>query len=228
LIRSIADALSTYRCDRTHDRQMPIKKMEHVMSQAEIHPGAIQQPQEGSRANIDRRGEGVSRLTSSARETAISIMGSVFLLVTLWITSPLTAILTIALAHGREDKNTTSRVAALTAGGAPELAASAFDPAPLPSLDTIDAQADITVFLRSGVPAELQRAALRRAWRMDPAIRDFKGLQENDWNFSRSNSIPGFGELGPEVDVRQMVARIFGDTPRVELARSTSSLRRHP
>jgi len=105
------------------------------------------------------------------------------------------------------------------------------DPAALLSLDAIDAidaQTDITVFLRGGVPTELRLAALRRAWSADPAIRDFKGMQENGWDFDRPNGIPGFGELGPEVDVAQMVARIFGDTPRFELARSTALLRRRP
>jgi len=87
---------------------MPIKQMERVMSHAE-----------GSRANIDRRRERVSRLTSSAKETAIFLLGSGFLLITLWIALPLTAILTIAMAHGREDKNTALSVAALPSGGAP-------------------------------------------------------------------------------------------------------------
>ena len=95
------------------------------------------------------------------------------------------------------------------AHGAPEATAI------LPSLDSIDAQTDITVFLRSCVPAELRLAALRRAWTVDPAIRDFKELQENDWNFNDPNSIVGFGELGPEVDVKIMVAQIFGEAPRL-------------
>jgi hypothetical protein len=80
---------------------------------------------------------------------------------------------------------------------APEVTASGFDPATLPPIETIDAQTDITVFLQNGVPNELRLAALRRAWTVDPAIRNFKGLQENDWNFNDPNSIPGFGELGP-------------------------------
>jgi hypothetical protein len=197
------------------------------MSHVEAHPGAIQ-PQESSGAKIDHRREGISRLTSSARETAIFVIGSGFLLVTLWIALPLTAILTIALAHGREDKNTALSVAALPSGGAPQLTPTTLDPAALLSLDAIDAQTDITVFLQNGVPAELRLVALRRAWSADPAIRDFKGMQENDWNFDRPNGIPGFGELGPEVDVKQMVAQIFGDTPHFELARSTSLLRRRP
>jgi hypothetical protein len=90
--------------------------------------------------------------------------------------------------------------------------------ATLASIEAIDAQTDITVFLRSGVPDELRLAALRRAWTADPAIRDFNGLQENDWNFNDPNSIPGLGELGPEVDVKRMVAEIRGEAPRLVLA----------
>jgi hypothetical protein len=97
--------------------------------------------------------------------------------------------------------------------------ASGFDFATLPPIESIGAQTDISVFLQPGVPDRLRLAALRRAWTVDPAIRDFKGLQENDWNFNDPKSVPGFGELGPEVDVKKMVARILGETPRFALAR---------
>ncbi len=102
--------------------------------------------------------------------------------------------------------------------GAPAVTASGFDAATLPPIESIDARTDITVFLRSGVPDELRLAALRRAWTEDPAIRDFKGPQENDWNFNDPNGIPGFGELGPEVDVKRTVAKILGESPRLALA----------
>jgi hypothetical protein len=85
----------------------------------------------------------------------------------------------------------------------------------LPSLDLLDAQSDIKVFLQSWVPEEARIAALRRAWTGDPAIRDFIGLQEMDWDFSDLNNILGFGKLGPEVDTEKMVAQIFGETPQV-------------
>jgi hypothetical protein len=68
------------------------------------------------------------------------------------------------------------------------------------------------------VPEELRLEALRRAWTTDPAIRDFKGLAENDWNFNDPNSIAGFGELGPEVDVKRMVAEFRREAPRPALA----------
>jgi hypothetical protein len=102
--------------------------------------------------------------------------------------------------------------------GAPDVTARGFDLATSPPIESIDAQTDITVFLQSGVPDALRLAALRRAWTMDPAIRDFKGLQENDWNFNDPNSIPGFGELGPEIDVKRTVAEILGEAPRLALA----------
>jgi len=92
----------------------------------------------------------------------------------------------------------------------------AFDPASLPSLDSIGAQTDIRAFLQPGVPGELRLAALRRAWTMDPAIRDYKGLAENDWDFTKPNSMMGFGELDPSIDIKKMLAQIFGDTPRAD------------
>src|SRR4051794_20136553 len=42
-----------------------------------------------------------------------------------------------------------------------------FDPTPLPSLESITAETDIRAFLAPGVPAELTRTALRRAWAAD-------------------------------------------------------------
>jgi hypothetical protein len=70
-----------------------------------------------------------------------------------------------------------------------------FDPATLPSLESITADTDIGAFLKSGVPAELTRAALRRVWSSDPAIRDFIGIAENQWDFNDPDGIPGFGPL---------------------------------
>jgi hypothetical protein len=79
--------------------------------------------------------------------------------------------------------------------GADAATAEPFDLASLPSIESIVADTDIGVFLRSGVPAELTRAALRRAWTSDPAIRDFIGIAENQWDFNDPDGIPGFGPL---------------------------------
>ncbi|NWG25352.1 MAG: DUF3306 domain-containing protein, partial [Pseudorhodoplanes sp.] len=90
----------------------------------------------------------------------------------------------------------------------------AFDLSKLPSLESITANTDIRVFLQPGVPAALTRAALRRAWSADPAIRDFIGLSENSWDFTAPDSVHGFGPLLPTDDVKRMVAEIFGSGDR--------------
>ena len=89
-----------------------------------------------------------------------------------------------------------------------------FDLASLPSLESITATTDIRGFFASGVPPELTRAALRRAWSVDPAIRDFVGLQENDWDFNAPDGIPGFGELPADFDIKKLVAQIFDEPVR--------------
>jgi len=70
-----------------------------------------------------------------------------------------------------------------------------FDPASLPSIGSITADTDIVAFLKSDVPTELTRAALRRAWTSDPAIRDFIGIAENQWDFNDPKGMAGFGRL---------------------------------
>jgi len=96
-----------------------------------------------------------------------------------------------------------------------------FDPASLPPIESITAVSDITAFLRAGVPAELTRAALRRVWTTDPAIRDFVGLAENAWDFTDPNAMPGFGPLESTDEVRRMIAQIvdsIGEAARPEVA----------
>ena len=85
----------------------------------------------------------------------------------------------------------------------------------LPPIESIDAATDITAFLRSGIPQELSRAALRRAWTADPAIRDFVGLAENAWDFNDPNAMPGFGPLDcSEAELGELVDRIVGGVRR--------------
>ena len=97
---------------------------------------------------------------------------------------------------------------------APE--APAFDLASLPSLDSIGADTDVSVFMKPGVPATLRDAALRRAWASDPAIRDFRGLQENGWDFTDPQGVPGFGRFTSEDEVRELAQRLFGGATDTE------------
>jgi len=84
-----------------------------------------------------------------------------------------------------------------------------FDPASLPSIEAITADTDIRAFLQSRVPAGLTRAALQRAWAADPAIRDFIGIAENQWDFNDPNAIPGFGPLQAD-NGSALLARAIG------------------
>jgi hypothetical protein len=95
-----------------------------------------------------------------------------------------------------------------------EPAAPAIDPATLPPIETIEAGTDISVFLRTGVPADITRAALRRAWAADPAIRDFIGLSENAWDFTAPDGVPGFGPLSA-ADASRLMAEFAGKAKEV-------------
>jgi chemotaxis response regulator CheB len=85
-----------------------------------------------------------------------------------------------------------------------------FDPSSLPSIEAITVNTDIRGFLASRVPAELTRAALRRAWASDPAIRDFIGIAENQWDFGDPHAIPGFGPLQESDNVPVLLAQALG------------------
>jgi uncharacterized protein DUF3306 len=89
-----------------------------------------------------------------------------------------------------------------------------FDPATLPPIESIVAGTDIRAFLQKGVPAALTKAALRRAWTTDPAIRDFIEVAENQWDFTDPASIPGFGPLQAADSVPRMVEQALGNLPQ--------------
>ena len=99
-----------------------------------------------------------------------------------------------------------------------------FDLSKLPPLETINAETDIRGYLAPGVPAELTRAALRRAWAADPKIRDFVGLSENAWDFNAPEGVLGFGPLQMTDELRRQIVRMVGgstiDEPPQEVSRT--------
>ena len=110
-----------------------------------------------------------------------------------------------------------------------------FDITTLPPIESINAVSDITAFLRAGVPVELTRAALRRVWTADPAIRNFVGLAENAWDFTDPDAMPGFGPLESSDEVRRMIADLVdrigeaakpgvleGETERAQIPENSS------
>ncbi len=90
------------------------------------------------------------------------------------------------------------------------IVAEPFDLASLPPIETITVNTDIRGFLQGRVPVELTRAALRRAWASDPAIRDFIGIAENQWDFNDPAAMPGFGPLQESDNLPALLARALG------------------
>jgi hypothetical protein len=94
----------------------------------------------------------------------------------------------------------------------PDAEAPAFDPASLPPVESLTAESDFAAFLREEVPAALRRAALRRAWSLDPAIRDFVGPADYAWDYNAPDGVPGFSFDLPG-DVKRLVAQAVGLEP---------------
>ena len=85
-----------------------------------------------------------------------------------------------------------------------------FDLASLPRIEDLTVTSDLGPFLRPGIPAALRAAALRRMWSVDPAIRDFIGCVDYQWDFNTPGGLPaGFAsELGGEV--KKLLAQAIG------------------
>jgi hypothetical protein len=113
--------------------------------------------------------------------------------------------------HQNADDAKTSSIASGVNEDATAPAPPSIDLSKLPPIESITAATDIRAFLAPGVPLELSRAALRRAWVADPNIRTFIGIAENQWDFTAPETIPGFGSLTAVDNVRQLVADVFGD-----------------
>lgn len=88
-----------------------------------------------------------------------------------------------------------------------------FDPASLPPIESLTIESDFKAFLHRKVPLELRSAALRRAWSLDPAIRDFVGPADYAWDFNAPDGVPGFAlELGG--DAMKLLSHALGlDAP---------------
>ncbi len=112
-----------------------------------------------------------------------------------------------ALAKSDDQTSNTASLPVDAGAGTVDVAAPTVDLASLPPLESIGAGTDMSAYLSAGVPLELVRAALRSAWRTDPAVRDFVEMADNQWDFNALDGIPGFGELGVTEGAQALVAR---------------------
>jgi Protein of unknown function (DUF3306) len=126
---------------------------------------------------------------------------------------------TPSTAHASTTANTTD-----DAGLKPGRADVPVDVTKLPPIESITAESDIRAFLAPGIPPELTRAALRRAWAADPKIRDFVGLSENSWDFNAPGAIAGFGPLEMTDELRRRIAQFVGRSVASDTADASPSM----
>ncbi|MDZ5698601.1 DUF3306 domain-containing protein [Chelativorans sp. M5D2P16] len=87
-------------------------------------------------------------------------------------------------------------------------------PEPLPRLEDLTPESDLTAFLRKGVPAALRNTALRKMWSLDPVIRNYVGPAEYAWDFNKPGSMPGFGPLEAGKSVANFLSKVGGSDPK--------------
>jgi len=119
-----------------------------------------------------------------------------------------------ATAEGRPPEEPAPPAEALPPVALPEAEAEdEFDLASLPPVESLTLESDFKAFLHRKVPLDLRAAALRRAWSLDPAIRDFIGPADYAWDFNAPDGVPGFAlELGG--DAMKLLSHALGlDTP---------------
>ena len=88
----------------------------------------------------------------------------------------------------------------------------------LPDVDHLTADSNIVAFLDKRVPAALRNAALGRMWTLDPTIRDFIEVAENQWNWNIPGGAPFYEEMLPGTgagtlmsDATSAIARTVGE-----------------
>ncbi|NGM22704.1 DUF3306 domain-containing protein [Roseomonas stagni] len=81
----------------------------------------------------------------------------------------------------------------------------------LPPIEELSVTSDLAPFLRPGIPAALRSAALRRMWSLDPAIRDYIGPVEYQWDFNTPGGLPAGFASELVGDVRKLLAQAIGE-----------------
>lgn len=81
-----------------------------------------------------------------------------------------------------------------------------FDLSQLPKIEELTVETDIAAFLDKRVPAVLRNAALSRMWTLDPTIRDFIEVAENQWNWNVPGGAPFYELMEPGTGASTLLA----------------------
>jgi len=84
----------------------------------------------------------------------------------------------------------------------------------LPRIEELTADSDFAQFMDPRVPSSLRQAALRRAWALDPRIRDF--VEMSDWNYDWNvpGGAPCYAPMPAETKVGELLAQVFESSGR--------------
>lgn len=130
---------------------------------------------------------------------------------------------------GEPDADAKLDVQAKAGDAKPEAATEpAFDIAKLPRIEDLTPASDFAQFLQKGVPDDLKRLALRRAWSLDPAIRDFVEVAENQYDWNVVGGVPGFGDLDAGTDLKALLLQATGQLPEAREAVAEAPADRGP
>ncbi len=82
----------------------------------------------------------------------------------------------------------------------------------LPRVEDLDESSDVRAFLDRRVPAALRNAALARMWTLDPTIRDFIEVAENQWNWNVPGGAPYYEEIAGNIEIAERIVQGGGAT----------------
>ena len=91
-------------------------------------------------------------------------------------------------------------------------------PEDLPDIETMDKDSDYKAFMKTGVPPDLQRQALARLWRSDPALANLDELLDYGENFATEGKIVGALKTAYQVGSGYLKQEEDDDPPVAELA----------
>lgn len=89
-----------------------------------------------------------------------------------------------ALPEEAEQGTEAAEADAASAQQVPDAGAESTVPAELPEIDSLKAGSDFSVFMKQGVPAALQRRALRKLWQVDPMFNEICMLDDYNLDYT--------------------------------------------
>ncbi len=81
---------------------------------------------------------------------------------------------------------------------------------PLPRLEDLTAESDLSSFFRKEVPKAVRNAAMRKMWSLNPAIRNYVGPAEYAWDFNQPGSMAGFGPTSAKESITNIMSAMSG------------------